>query len=110
MTRDEIIAMEAGQDLDFLISEKVLNLSVDEWNTRFFRNQTHYSTDIAAAWQVVVLRGQHWQVTRNGPKYNVILSWYTETGRIRVHAKAESAPLAICRAALLAVMEQSALI
>ncbi|HYD92503.1 MAG TPA: hypothetical protein VEA37_13585, partial [Flavobacterium sp.] len=81
MTREEILAMKPGRELDALVAEKVLNLSVERWgeyavvlNSAFggtpivvaddeksvlyrFPHKSDwvkkYSTDISAAWEVV---------------------------------------------------------
>lgn len=111
MNQDEILSMPAGQEMDLLISEKVLSLSVDEWNKRFFRNQSHYSTDISAAWEVAKKLSDKWdfaivnnQNFRNYPglHFGFRLQSLDEDSHIKtVFALGETAPLAICRAALL---------
>lgn len=66
MTKEEIEAMPAGREMDALIAERLFNCkiicrhdgSISEWGageTRKFRDAQipHYSTDIAAAWQVI---------------------------------------------------------
>ena len=130
MTREEILKMPAGSEIELLISDHVLKLSTLEWNRRFFNNRTKFSTDIAAAWEVVEKINQ---MITNGhltleDDYNYLTleflgtdsgyavsfdcivndsEWY-EQGTIEKYkyaARADTAPLAICRAALLAVME-----
>lgn len=116
MTREEILNMPAGREMDVLIAEK-LNLFLDikestqgdyfhEDKALYFRP---FSTDIAAAWEVVE------KMIRDG--HNFVASQSSEKGRrphvIFTNAKDEedrnewqyedSFPLAICRAALLAV-------
>lgn len=112
MNRDEILNMPAGREMDTLIVEKVMGLKVDyefdEPHVPSLRDKydewgylPNYSTDILAAWEVVEeLKGlkpilnydpqsQKWYMRLNGGSY----------------CSADTAPLAICRVALLAVME-----
>ena len=131
MTRDEIITMKPGRELDALVAEKVMGWRkktfpgggggftawVDE-NEKVMKlisnstmSETCYrcdyfrpSTDIAAAWEVV---GKFFwvQVTANPPhiwKATVITS--PANGSVTATAKGFTAPEAICKAALLAVM------
>ena len=128
---DNIDKMAAGRELDALVAEKVLILevvwanSIIDWQTvprpqaPFIKGTgkeiEHYSTDIAAAWKVVGkfrnagrAAGVHYgNVSRhwvciisgsvregNGPKFHMAQDGYGE---------GDTAPLAICRAALKAV-------
>lgn len=111
MTRDEILNMPAGRELDALIAEKVMGLKVDyefdevlEPRVPFLVDKydewgylPNYSTDIAAAWQVVERFESH--CTMN----NVHGIWECYLPDFAI-GKDKTAPLAICRAALLAVM------
>ena len=68
----------------------------------------HYSTDIAAAWQVVgqlLERGLHVVIATPPPGWKNwdVRGWNPETNSSRFISHADSAPLAICRAALEAV-------
>lgn len=119
--------LEAGRDMDALVAHKIMGYYVDRWSPDFseidywyrtepqpwysgsHNEQTkivpHYSTDIAAAWQVVErLWSKH--------LYYFYLSYYESINWVRIvgtapaevwHGNAETAPLAICRAALKAV-------
>ena len=118
MTRDEILNMPAGRVLDALVAEKVMDWHwykfldpklVDEakgaWldkDNRVMHNEWLPSTDIADAWQVVEKMQsfelemdyqESWHAYVNFPGEE----WYSSIG--------DTAPLTICRAALLAVMD-----
>jgi len=127
MTRDEILAMEAGRELDALVAVEVM-----EW-TRYpnkhgltvmsrpgamphhaqIDQHPNFSTDIAATWEVVEYMGPIPFSLRFQPAD----AWRTGDGEVYCHAhwtcwfegsvwaEAPTAPLAICRAALLAAME-----
>jgi hypothetical protein len=109
MNRDEIMAMQAGQDLDQLISQVVFGHTVDEWNERFFANKTGYSTNISTAWEIVEKLGL--SITQKDfrlfpPEYEKS-RWMADT-HLRGNGEfwlawGNTAPLAICRAALLVV-------
>ena len=115
MARDEILKMEAGRELDALVAEKIFGF-VDLGPLQFaglrYQKPTtdgvvvlgrlpYYSTDIAAAWQVV-------EKYRCGFKLEFVdlyRRWYCEftINENLQSALAETSPHAICRAALLAV-------
>ncbi len=123
MTRDEILSMPAGQKMDALVAEKVMGyerrdckldgehdypcITKDGWLIPIcqpgqFGNWSP-STDIAAAWEVVEkMRGELDEIVldRDG-------DWrcYFIVNNVEFFAYAKEAPLAICRAALLAGME-----
>lgn len=100
--------LPAGRELDALVAEKVMG------DTRFrqvpraqwYLVLDHYSTDIAAAWLVVENA-----VGRGMPAgINVAMNWAGDPdGYVAewagVRELADTAPLAICRAALRAVGE-----
>ena len=117
MTRDEILTMPAGREMDALIGDFVLVLTVDPtrcpycagdlWQGKdrsrctncsrwLYSPYKQYSDEIESAWEViekfrddsveVVLSGRHVQ-------------WECIVGIDSAYAK--TAPLAICRAALL---------
>ena len=134
MTRDEILALKPGRELDALVAEKVMGWRkktfpgggggytawVDENKkamkliSNFTMIETCYrcdyfrpSTDIAAAWEVVekMLERGGCEIgcygSKSGGKWfevNVI----TMNGEVKVTA--HTAPEAICKAALLAVI------
>jgi hypothetical protein len=145
MTPEEIERMPAGRELDALIAEKVMGF---KWRTskhsgyRYLFPPGHrsnlftdsigneplygdwddcvpaYSTDIAAAWQVVEKLcadahnfsfdsgafgpGSDWQ--NKIDKWTVCFDDYTT---VEVHSYAPTMPLAICRAALLATLQDN---
>jgi hypothetical protein len=130
MTRDEILTMEAGRKMDALIAEKVFGYvrmhypDENTWGERSYDDKfpscdcfrqvpsRDYSTDIAAAWEVVekfshqatneLARKQgfsHWQLNSYPDS-----GWACRIGSLSAHA--DTAPLAICRAALLTTLEK----
>jgi hypothetical protein len=135
MTRDKVLVMEAGRELDALVAEKVMGAGkkcADNkgtngcaywglcWECEENRREGyfgwhphdlvpwHYSTDIDAAWQVVEKMEQHpdeilFSCSRKGWRE---LEWEVRFRKCRGNqhdyiASAPTAPLAICRAALL---------
>ncbi|OAS19270.1 BC1872 family protein [Paenibacillus oryzisoli] len=126
LTREEILAMEPGRELDALVAEKVMNLCVldsvqqygdgcvvsDEGFESWMQHMEFgrvddpdllepYSTDISAAWEVVEKmheKGYAMQLMHNG-QYFVAFS-----GEIYREYIAKTAAEAICRSAL-AVLE-----
>jgi hypothetical protein len=133
MNREDITKMEAGREMDVLISERVLGEHIF---SPHFLNQgiceichkrgpayghfspNYYSTDIAAAWEVVekMCNGDKnkFMIYRYGfnnrglPGKNPIC-WRVNFGHgndnLLEYASAETASLAICRASLLTVVE-----
>jgi hypothetical protein len=113
ITPEEIDAMPAGREMDGLVAEGVYGYKREgerRWNTGkgFWVNDIpRYSTDIASAWFVVnklylVVGRVHpgdpnslWVATRG---------WDSYDGRDSV---GETAPLAICRAALKLCMKKA---
>jgi len=107
MTKDEILAMEAGDALDALIAVNVMReitgpimLIVGgkavnrNWDSIILQ---HYSTDIAAAWPVLE-KFTDVDIEKAGENYRVTINAFAQ-------ADAHTLPLAGCRAALLAVLE-----
>jgi hypothetical protein len=100
LTREQILAMPAGPELDALIEQHVFGLPVD-WSE-------DYSTNIAAAWSVVE------KIARQGTLLSIAVGPYGDQGAktsVMVFGMGggvvdASAPLAICRAALLAQLWQ----
>jgi hypothetical protein len=100
MTRDEILNMPAGREIDSLIAVRVID---PEWE-KVLSACPKYSTDIAAAWEVVdKMRKSFWVASLVADTNLWRVTFYTHTHRKTHEAINESAPLAICRAALLAV-------
>ena len=107
MTREEILNMQAGQDMDLLVSDKVLGLTSKAWNARFFSsngNRTQFSTDISDAW-IVLLKFPAAYIEHENDEYFVMVADNFDTA-----VTDKSAPLAICKAALLATQKDEPLI
>ena len=135
MQRDEILSMEAGRELDALVAERVMGwgdislhpmMDSDWWGMPSgpataiqgavgwlytHEKVPNYSTDIAAAWEVVeAVRGRGWSLSlgEGMSGYGDAVVWmvdFYKGNRICLSANGPDVPLAICRAALLAVME-----
>jgi len=119
MTIDEILNMPAGREMDALVAEKVMgwmpknNLYWKDNEGSFAGWATNYpeyevkpfnpSIDIAAAWDVVVKMARTTNV--NLAWINSAKGWLWNFKIGRTWASSDTAPLAICRASLLAVME-----
>jgi hypothetical protein len=130
MKTDYICNMLAGKDLDILIAEKVMGLCAHDWqlipsdddgvhrvckkcHLEFWGlrpplygvHYGSYSTDISAAWEVVEKMNEKWSV-RAVSYYQsdcVANIWDVTNFDKEYHARADTVPLAICRAALLAI-------
>lgn len=111
MTKDEILNMPAGREMDALISAKVFSIMPfkhpGENQEELFLPA--YSTDISAAWEVVEkLDPFDFELVRNADKSWDCLIWNRAKENRLWEAKKiyvpdiSDAPLAICRAALLA--------
>lgn len=140
MTRDEILSMPAGREMDALVAEKVMGQTNflhpgfyweerstedgDGWNgmvcPRCGANETdnwkekctkHYSTDIVAAWEVLTSfktwscfdLDQEQYPDEEGDKELCGCTLMTNDTGFGMK-RGETMPLAICRAALLAVI------
>jgi hypothetical protein len=114
MTKDEILNLPAGEEMDTLIAERVMGFSFNKYGHSFtgkghpgwhdLNKLPNYSTDMAAAWEVVEQRqknGYCFDADGNALRRRIRFGVGQEIG------EAETMPLAICRAALLAVMEAS---
>jgi hypothetical protein len=105
MSRDEILNMPAGREMDVTIGYHVMGLVAPP------EIYPEYSTDIAAAWEIVAKHPHYFQLVRSNETGWRPSPWGAMLWRCRFYApekfeaRAETAPLAICRAALLAVME-----
>jgi Phage ABA sandwich domain len=107
MTDNDISAMVAGPQLDTLVAEKVMDRPVKPGEII-----PAYSTKIASAWQVFEKLQEsystcelYWSKTpyaQAGMHYRFTLRPYGYRG---LEVWAESAPLVICRAALLSLIE-----
>ena len=122
MTRDEILNMPAGREMDDLIARKVFGWQKLEFPavpsyqkpgknkiTLALYELPRYSTDIAAAWEVVeeMQRRNFWALINLYSSYCRVIftlaSAFLEPFEVR--AEPNEIPLSICRAALLAVMK-----
>lgn len=117
MTREEILALPTGKKLDALVAEKVMGWEAKPGRAYYWTGKDRvvrsvfyqFSTDISAAWELLCKFKTH-QVTfhENGfyqqsdMKYRVIIAKNQHV------AYANTAPEAICKAALLAVMDKEA--
>ncbi len=120
MTKEEILAMESGEDLDRLVAVEVMDLfCVYEppylgWANREYwydmdvipTNVRSYSTDILSAWQVAKMMVAEYGdfVIDYDDSYNGG-GWSASVDKLRVAALAKTAPEAICKAALLAKLK-----
>jgi hypothetical protein len=123
MTREEILNMPAGREMDALIAEKVFHWKdggeywvtsegkptfLKVWNSGYYSEPFYPSEDIDYAWYVI----ERMQVRGFNTRVEVMpqitcAMWVknmNEYGPAPIIVRSESAPLAICRAALLAVM------
>ncbi|MEK4355175.1 hypothetical protein MKX41_30770 [Paenibacillus sp. FSL R5-0475] len=101
LTREEILAMEPGQELDELICNHIFDLEMVA--------HVHYSSDISAAWEVVThLMNDHKDVLVQGVSFEknrlFDCAIYEHEDELAVTSMQSSAPEAICKAALLAVL------
>ena len=123
LTREQVLAMPAGRELDALVAERVMGWTrVEEYRTRlgkdwhgfrpgedYYHSLYRYSTDIAAAWEVL----GRFPPTAEG--FTLALGQWGGSGEWRFvwgrHGDwdnilyAEAAPLAICRAALVMALK-----
>lgn len=116
MKRDEILNMPAGRMLDVLIAERIFGYTNIKSGYSFVVGKNphgkpekikSYSADISAAWQVVEKFSENPALANDIDIITTIRGWKCtiRTNKLDINANAEAAPLAICRAALLAVME-----
>ena len=115
--------MQAGREMDALIAEKTMGLILDSdnpflanivvfeantgENTGHTQNLPHYSTEMAAAWEVWEwLKTQYHEINFTWCKGVCYLTIF-EHGNCILGADAETFPLAICRSALKALGVQA---
>lgn len=111
MTADDIRAMSAGRELDAEIATRIMGWRPfkDEWNDGFhcpdqWRDWQEFqpSTNIADSWAVVEKIAKDRKITVSSDETAFL--WHCRiTGEIFV--RAETAPLSICRAALLTTLK-----
>lgn len=109
---DEVVAVEVMGWVEVEATDVVGQRSGIEPGTDYFRRVPEFSTEMAAVWRVVekmaTLTPDPWMLTLKNWNYYGNRTWTAEftshpLGPPRVEAQAETAPLAICRAALQAV-------
>lgn len=126
MTKEEILAMEAGAELDDIVASKImeweqggdegevwLDHCTDYFVTGRAPGSSDYywkpSTDISAAWQIVEKMeslGYGHKHLEYSQRPEAGIAWmFMQPGRGIFEAKAKKAPEAICKAALLAKLE-----
>lgn len=116
-TQSKISKIEAGRTMDTLVAKRVFGLDVvASSNGFYFENNgkfpgrapllelPRYSTNIAAAWKVVENLTSDYEITiTRATGYKVGCLFIVGASEDWIFSEAETAPLAICRAALLAV-------
>lgn len=127
MTKEEILAMEAGPEMNALVAEKVMGwIWIDgeyghptekgpfndcECPSHSYQKTLlpRYSTDIAAAWEVVNKLGRK-SINKIAAETGLATfllvqypngTWKANFSGYRTSVEADTVPLAICRAALL---------
>ncbi|MFD0587997.1 hypothetical protein ACFQZE_08265 [Paenibacillus sp. GCM10027627] len=125
LTRDMLNTMKPGKELNGLVATHVMEITEVDWLYDYpwfkdtdgtYRAVNEYSKDISAAWEVVekIDEGKRGISVSKSPYYDDV--WIVEIsifeadeeGKIHIVdkfiAEAKSAPEAICKAALLAVL------
>ncbi len=103
MTKEEILAMRPGRDLDLSVYEMVLD-------NRTNGSLKPDSTDISTTWQVLKrLRGEYWCIEIKIADICWVVMELLRTPPIKVEVSAgtsfDKLPEAICKAALLAKLK-----
>ena len=103
----DYLNMPAGEEIDILVARNVLGHTVQQDSSgqwfEGFTSLARYSDSLQSAWnaaeRVISTKNAFYTVSRNGTQ------WMAEfqINKVRQFAFADTAPLAICRAALLAV-------
>jgi hypothetical protein len=122
LTPKIIDGLEAGGELDALVAERLFNWKLHPRvgifaQPRFFTDRgglqpedcPEFSTDIAAAWEVFVRLGPAWQVSQSDwGGWADDQRWWCwlpkENGGDGTITMAPTAPIAICKAALLTMV------
>lgn len=113
LTREQVLAMGAGREVDALLLQRVFGINCgskqgyDELIDENGSVVPIYSADISAAWKVVKHLSKKYGVNvyedEGAPCECKLHKWSSEPNH---EAEAETAPLAICRAALLTTLEE----
>lgn len=103
----DFLNMPAGEEIDILVARNVLGHTVQQDSSgqwfEGFTSLARYSDSLQSAWnaaeRVISTKNAFYTVSRKGTQ------WMAEfqINKVRHFAFADTAPLAICRAALLAV-------
>ncbi|CAH1054085.1 BC1872 family protein [Paenibacillus pseudetheri] len=115
LTREEILAMEIGNELDIEVAVTVMGRERDKFRSGWIRlgdlstYPKQYSKDISAAWEVVThLMNDHKDVLVQGVSFEknrlFDCAIYEHEDELAVTSMQSSAPEAICKCALLAVL------
>ncbi len=123
LTREEILKMPAGIEIDMLIATEVFKRTAHPKNPKKFLGQLGryvsplpYSHSIRAAWTILEFISSKYECsTAIGREYPFHRGTYCarfvggklvyDTPELKMYALAETAPLAVCRLSLLATME-----
>jgi hypothetical protein len=116
MTKDEILQMPAGRELDRAVAELVMGwkLANHIWATpegRIEYSDTFFnpSSDLGMAWEVVTkMEDKGWYWDGNSRKRSPRCVWIFHFGDKIIRGASDFLPVSICRAALLAVAEVAA--
>lgn len=125
LSREEIENMPAGREMDALIATRIIGWKIDDLtaisptgsrNARIPHGDwwlEYYSTNIAAAWEVVEWMRENgfsfMLIEHADPNGDYIIEFWRRDNLDepqRLSCRFEEAPLAICRAALLATLEK----
>lgn len=100
LTRDALLALPAGPELDALVSSMLAGTKID-------RCTVLYSSDMRAAWTVAQhLSERGWLFLIGNRVGRSFTEWEVHIACTVV--RASTAPLALCRAALLTTLEERA--
>lgn len=116
MTREEILNMKAGPELDALVAEHVMEWTVtqheDYWmakrqdGVKLFSWQWKPSQDIEAAWDVMErMKDVHSCVWYHSDVETGETGWWCMMASPYADVLSDTAPLAICLCALIASLE-----
>lgn len=126
LTREEILAMEAGRELDALVAEQVMGwkntgkrvslayravMTMHTDKTGTYRRVPNCSTDIYGAWEVIGKIKEKYEVATLDYRNKwvcYLVETITESGNLDtpdIEAYGQTAPEAICKAALLAMLD-----
>jgi predicted restriction endonuclease len=105
MTRDEILAMEPGWELDALVDDVVMGMETyDHTGKKVPYYEKRYSTDISVAWEVVDhLKHYHFELVRHEGIWTAAF----DDGKKSYYHRSNTESEAICKAALLAILAES---